>query len=165
MSRHAALLGLVGAALFVLLGLLHDAPGLTLARLAVVGAALGAVTAVDLRERRIPNRIVLPAAIICAVLAGPATLRHSLPAVALVGVLLLLAFLKPTALGMGDVKQALLIALALGAAAESALLLGLAFAAAVAAILVVRRGRRALITALPLAPFLAAGAVIALALA
>lgn len=165
MSRHAALLGLIGAAVFVLLGLLHHAPELTLARLAVVGAALGAITAIDLREHRIPNRIVLPAATTCAALAGPATLRHSLPAVALVGVLLLLAFLQPTALGMGDVKQALLIALALGAAAESALLLGLGFAAAVAGIVVVRRGRSALTTAMPLAPFLAAGAAIALALA
>jgi len=165
MSRHAALLGLVGAALFALLGLLHHAPELTLARLAVVGAALGAVTAVDLREYRIPNRIVLPAATACAVLAGPATLRHSLPALALVGVLLALALIQPAALGMGDVKQALLIALALGAAAESALLLGLAFAATVAAILVARRGRPALTTAIPLAPFLTAGAAIALALA
>jgi len=165
MSRHAALLGLVGAALFMLLGLLHHAPELTLARLAVAGAALGTVTAIDLREHRIPNRIVLPAATICAVLAGPATLRHSLPAVALVGVLLLLAFLQPTALGMGDVKQALLIALALGAAAESALLLGLLLAAAVGAVLAIRRGRRALTEAMPLAPFLAAGAAVALALA
>ena len=78
---------------------------------------------------------------------------------------LLLAVLQPAALGMGDVKQALLIALALGAAAESALLLGLALAATVAAILVVHRGRPALTTAMPLAPFLAAGAAIALALA
>jgi leader peptidase (prepilin peptidase)/N-methyltransferase len=165
MSRNATLLGLTGAAVFALLGLVHGAPDLVLARLAVVGAALGAVTAIDLREHRIPNRIVLPATVACAVLAGPETLRHSLAALALVAVLLALAIVQPAALGMGDVKQALLIALALGATALPALLLGLVFAAAVGAILVLCRGRPALTTTMPLAPFLATGAAIALALA
>jgi prepilin signal peptidase PulO-like enzyme (type II secretory pathway) len=164
MTKTTVLVGLIGAATFALLGLLHGADDLAFARLIVVGAALGAVTAVDLRERRIPNRITLPAAAICALLAGPEALRHSLLALALVGVLLLLAFAQPAALGMGDVKQALLISLALGAAAVSALLLGVLFAAAVGIIVVVCRGRAAITTALPLAPFLAAGAVAALAL-
>ncbi len=119
---------------------------------------------IDLREPRIPNRIVLPATAISAALAGPAALRHSLPALALVALLLLLAFVQPAALGMGDVKQGLLIAVALGAAATAALLLGFALAALVGIALTIRRGRRALAIALPLAPFLAAGATIALAL-
>lgn len=165
MTKTPVLLGLVGAALFALLGLLHGADDLTRARLTVVGAALGTVTAVDLRERRIPNRIILPATAICALLAGPQALRHGLVALALVGVLLLLAFAQPKALGMGDVKQALLITLALGTTALPALLLGLVFASAIGIILVACRGRAALTAAMPLAPFLAAGAATALALA
>lgn len=164
MTNRSALSGLIGAGLFTLIGLLHGAHGVALPRLAVFGAALGLIAVIDLREHRIPNRIVLPATAICAVLAGPAALRHSLQALALVAVLLVLAFVQPAALGMGDVKQALLIALALGAAATAALLLGFALAALVGLALTARRGRGALATALPLAPFLAAGATIALAL-
>jgi hypothetical protein len=39
---------------------------LTLVRLTLLGAALGAVVESDLFERRIPNRIVVPAAFACA---------------------------------------------------------------------------------------------------
>lgn len=165
MNRSAAFLGLFGATLLTLLGVIHDASELTLARLAVVGCALGATAAVDLREHRIPNRIVLPASLVCATLAGPATLARGLPALAVVALLLVLALLQPTALGMGDVKQALLIALALGAAAATALLLGLALAGLAGLVLLLRHGRSALARALPLAPFLAAGATISLVLA
>jgi leader peptidase (prepilin peptidase)/N-methyltransferase len=165
MTGRASVSGLTGAAAFVLLGLLHDAAEFTLARLAIVGAALAATAVIDLREHRIPNRIVLPAAAVCAVLAGPVTLRHSVTALALVAILLLLAFVQPAALGMGDVKQALLIALALGATAAPALVIGLGLAAAAGAALVLWHGRQALTTALPLAPFFAAGAALALAVA
>ncbi|MBA3841942.1 MAG: prepilin peptidase [Actinobacteria bacterium] len=161
---RSALSGLIGAGLFTVIGLLNGAHGVSLPRLALFGAALGVIALIDLREHRIPNRIVLPAIAICAVLAGPAALRHSLPALALVALLLVLAFVQPAALGMGDVKQALLIAVALGAAATSALLLGFALAALVGIAMTIQRGRSALATALPLAPFLAAGATIALAL-
>jgi leader peptidase (prepilin peptidase)/N-methyltransferase len=165
MSRRASLFAITGAAAFVLLGVLHSVSTLTLVRLAVVGAALAAAAVIDLREHRIPNRIVVPAAAVCAVLAGPAALRHSFAALALVAVLLLLALAQPAALGMGDIKGALLIALALGAAAVPALVIGLGLAAATGAALMLRHGRSALVTALPLAPFLAAGAALALAFA
>lgn len=153
-----------GGTLFALLAQLHGADTLALTRLTLAGAALAAVALVDLRERRIPNRIVLPAALACAALAGPAGLRNGLAAFALVCVLLTLALLQPAALGMGDVKQALLVAVALGAAATSALLLGLALAALGGLLLTVRDGRSALHAALPLAPFLSVGAVISLLL-
>jgi leader peptidase (prepilin peptidase)/N-methyltransferase len=165
MSHRASLFAITGAAAFVLLGVLHGANAVALTRLAVVGAALAAAAVIDLREHRIPNRIVLPAAAACAVLAGPGILRHSLAALALVAVLLLLALVQPAALGMGDIKAALLIALALGAAAVPALVIGLGLAAATGAALMLRYGRSALATALPLAPFLAAGAALALAIA
>jgi leader peptidase (prepilin peptidase)/N-methyltransferase len=165
MTRRPILFAITGAAAFVLLGLLHGANALTLTRFAVVGAALAAAAIVDVRDHRIPNRIVLPAAAVCAVLAGPVTLRHSLVALALVGVLLLLALVRPAALGMGDIKTALLIALALGATAAPALVIGLGLAAAGSAALMLRHGRSALTMAMPLAPFLTVGATLALAIA
>lgn len=163
MTKSSALSGLIGAGNFTVIGLLNAAHGVALPRLALFGAALGVIALIDLREHRIPNRIVLAATAICALLAGPATLRHSLPALGLVTTLLVLAFAQPAALGMGDVKQALLIALALGAAATSALVLGLALAAVAGIVLVIAQGRSALSAAMPLGPFLAAGATIALA--
>ena len=162
MNKTTTLTALGGAALFAGVAFAEGSGGLALVRLAVFGAAVGAVTLVDLREHRIPNRIVLPAAAVCALLAGPATLRESVPALALVGGLLVLAFLQPAALGMGDVKEALLITVALGTLATPALLVGLTLAAAAGILLTLRRGRAALGAALPLAPFLAAGAAIAL---
>jgi leader peptidase (prepilin peptidase)/N-methyltransferase len=165
MTKGAALTGLVGARLITLIGLLHGAHRVALPRLAVFGAGLGVITVIDLSEHYIPKRVVVPATAMCAVLAGPVALRHSLPAVAFGALLLLLAFVQPDALGMGDVKQALLIALALAAAAATAaLLLGVALAAFVGIALTIQRGGSALATALPLAPFLAAGTTIAVAL-
>lgn len=162
MNKTITLVAVAGATLFAGIAVAEGSAGLVLARLAVFGAAVSAAAFVDLRERRIPNRIVLPAAVVCALLAGPAALRESVPALALVGGLLLLAFLQPAALGMGDIKEALLIAVALGTLATPALLVGLALAALAGLVLTVRRGRAALGAALPLAPFLAVGAAIAL---
>ena len=162
MNRRTTLTALAGAALFAGIAFAEGSSALALVRLAVFGAAVGAVALVDLREHRIPNRIVLPAAAVCALLAGPAGLRESVPALALVGGLVVLAFVQPAALGMGDVKEALLIAVALGALATPALLFGLALAAIVGVVMTLARGRAALGVALPLAPFLAAGAVLAL---
>ena len=162
MTDRAILSAIAGAAAFTLLGLERGATDFTLARLAVAGGALAAAAVIDLREHRVPNRIVLPAAAVAAVLAGPG-IRHSLPALGLVAVLLAVALVQPGALGMGDIKTALLIALAFGAAALPALMIGLVLAAAAGAALVVRRGSTALTMALPLAPFLAAGAALAVA--
>lgn len=163
MTRRRTLIAVTGAGAFVLLGLLHGAHGVAVVRLAVAGAALAAAAVIDMREHRIPNRIVLPAGAVCAVLAGTATLRHGLTALALVGVLLLVALAQPAAIGMGDIKAALLISLALGAAAVPALVIGLAAAALAGTALVLWRGRGALAAALPLAPFLTAGCALALA--
>lgn len=51
-----------GGLLFLAAGIRLEAGGTELARLSILGAALGAVVASDLAERRIPNRILLPAA-------------------------------------------------------------------------------------------------------
>lgn len=77
--------------------------------------------------------------------------------------LLALALMRPSALGMGDVKASLLITLALGQTASTAILLGLGLAALTGVALVARDGSAALRRALPLAPFFTIGALLALA--
>jgi leader peptidase (prepilin peptidase)/N-methyltransferase len=137
------------------------------ARLAILGAALGQLALHDLRERRIPNRIVLPATLICAALSladGLYARTSLLVAAGLVVLLLTISLASPAALGMGDVKLALLLLCALGGLASTALLLTLQLYALVALLLLIRRGRAALGGTLPLAPITAAGCLIALLL-
>ena len=62
---------------------------------------------------------------------------------------------------MGDVKLALLLVLGLDGSALRALALGLALAALAGSCAVIRHGRTAWRASLPLAPFLAAGALVA----
>ena len=63
---------------------------------------------------------------------------------------------------MGDVKLALLLVLGLDGRAVVALLVALALAAGFGLLLLVRFGRSAASRKLPLAPFFAAGALLAL---
>ena len=76
--------------------------------------------------------------------------------------MLALSLMRPEALGMGDVKLALLLVLGLDGRAVVALLVALALAAGFGLLLLVRFGRTAASSKLPLAPFFAAGALIAL---
>jgi leader peptidase (prepilin peptidase)/N-methyltransferase len=134
-------------------------------------ATLLAVSFIDARHRLIPNRIVYPAFVVALVavvaldLAGRGLdVLHALIGLAAFGGgLLMIALISPKGMGMGDVKLAGLIGLALGAvslsrvgvAAGVAILLGgLGAVAALAA----GRGRK---SALPFGPFLAAGAAVA----
>ncbi|HEX3391808.1 MAG TPA: prepilin peptidase [Solirubrobacteraceae bacterium] len=138
---------------------------LVLTRLAILGAALGQLALVDVRERRIPNRIVLPATAICAAISiadGRQASTGLLLSAGLVVLLLAVSLAKPAMLGMGDVKLALLLLAALGSLASAALLLTLELYALLAVILLLRRGRSVLGSTLPLAPILAAGCIIAL---
>jgi leader peptidase (prepilin peptidase) / N-methyltransferase len=142
---------------------LHVEP-LALARLALLGAALGALVDSDLSQRRIPNRIVIPAAAACAAfsVAVGITWFAFVEGVTLVAILLALSLLRPQALGMGDVKLALLVIFGLDGRGALALLIGLALAAGAGLLLIVRHGRAAGSRHLPLAPFFAAGTLVAL---
>jgi leader peptidase (prepilin peptidase)/N-methyltransferase len=146
---------------FATVGVLTDAGPLAVARLAVLGAALGSAALFDLAQRRIPNRIVLPAAAICAVLTLAAGAPLSLLAgLATILVLLIVSLRWPAALGIGDVKLALLLVLGLDGDALRALALGFVLAALAGAALLIRRGRAAWRTSLPMAPFLVVGALL-----
>ena len=162
MTKRTLIATAAGSATFASVGLSASTSPLTLARLAVLGGALAAASYYDLMQRRIPNRIVLPAAAACAALTLAAGAPLSLLAgLATVLLLLVVSLRWPTALGMGDVKLALLLVLGLDGSAVRALALGLALAALAGSALVARRGRTALRFSLPLAPFIAAGALVA----
>jgi leader peptidase (prepilin peptidase)/N-methyltransferase len=140
--------------------------GLTV-KAAAAGIACGAlvvVTATDLERRIVPNRVVLPAA--TAVLALQ-TISHpsaqwAIGAVGAAAFLLAAALAYPGGMGMGDVKLALLIGALLGKTTPVALLLALFLAFVPSAVVLARHGMKARKAAIPFAPFLAAGAVIAL---
>jgi leader peptidase (prepilin peptidase)/N-methyltransferase len=138
---------------------------IALARLAVFGAALALLVLYDVREHRIPNRIVLPAAGLCAALSlaeGVPTSAGTLAGAAIVLLLLGISVIRPAVLGMGDVKLALLILCALDSATALALLVTLELYALVALILLGRHGRAALTMSLPLAPIAGTACMIAI---
>lgn len=128
--------------------------------------ALCLLSAIDVTERRLPNRIVLPSlAIVLALQTAllPDRLLESVAAAVGASLLLLLPLLvSPGSVGMGDVKLALLVGAVLGGAVVSALVLASVTAAAYAAFLLVRDGAAARQAAMPFGPFLAFGTVVAL---
>jgi leader peptidase (prepilin peptidase)/N-methyltransferase len=152
----------VGALIFVAASMRLDAAGTELARFLILGAALGAVAAIDLAQHRIPNRIVVPASLACAGLLAAEGIHPErlLAGFGLVALMFGLSLGWPASFGMGDVKLALLLVLGLGEVATQALVLGLVLAAAFGAVLMLRHGRSASMRSLPLAPFLSGGAAV-----
>jgi prepilin signal peptidase PulO-like enzyme (type II secretory pathway) len=155
----------VGAALFASAALrLDGAPSLAPGLLLV--AVLVGVTAVDLRYRIIPNRVVLPAALVgyaVSVVLDPDRWLELLVAALAAGLFLLVASLaSPGGLGMGDVKLVLMLGAFLGKGVAVAILGGLLAAAlpSIAILLVHGRGGRRM--TLALGPYLALGGVVAL---
>ena len=127
-------------------------------------AVLVAVSAIDLEHRIIPNRIVLPAAVV--VLAAN-TARELSPQWALAGLgasgfLFAAALIYPAGMGMGDVKLALLMGFALGKTVPVALLAGMLAAMIPGLVLFARHGAKARKMGIPFGPFLALGSVVAL---
>jgi leader peptidase (prepilin peptidase) / N-methyltransferase len=127
-------------------------------------AMLVVIAVIDFESLRVPNRIVLPglaAALVVRTALEPSP-RWIAGAVLAGGVLLVLALVHPAGLGMGDVKLAAFLGAWLAWDGVLALVLG-SFAAFVPALgIVLVRGRAARKVALPFAPFLALGGVIAL---
>lgn len=123
-----------------------------------------AVSVVDVRRRIIPNRIVLPAA--ATVLAARTAVHPSavwiVAGAGAAAFLLVAAILRPGGIGMGDVKLALLLGVAVGRTVPLALALALLAAAVPSVVLLARHGARARTMGIPLAPFLALGGVVAL---
>ncbi len=127
-------------------------------------AVLVAISAIDIEHRIVPNRIVIPAFVV--VLAAQTALEPGiewgLGALGAAAFLFAAALVHPQGMGMGDVKLALLLGAMLGRHVAVALMLGMLFALLPAAVLAARHGARARKMAIPFAPFLAIGAVVAL---
>jgi leader peptidase (prepilin peptidase)/N-methyltransferase len=156
------------AACFAVATLLHVGIGARGLLLAAVVAILVELAAIDLELRILPNRIVLPALLVVlgAQLAiDPSRYAESLVCgVAAGGFLLLPSLVRRGAIGMGDVKLAVLLGATLGRVVAAALAIGLVAAGGAALLLVALRSREALKQEIPLGPFLAGGAIAAILL-
>lgn len=133
----------------------------------VLGVAiLLTLAAIDAHRRVVPNRIVLPGAGVVLVLRCTVAPGHTTEWLAAAGgtaaLLLVFHLVYPPGLGMGDVKLGLLLGALLGSQVVVALLLGSVAAALVGLALVARHGAAARKLGLPFAPYLAAGAMLAL---
>jgi len=127
-------------------------------------ATLVAVSVTDLERRIIPNRIVLPGA---AVILVAQTMLHPSPEWLLAGLgasgfLLLAALAYPAGMGMGDVKLALLLGVALGRVVPVALMIGMLSALVPAIVLLARHGQAGRKMGIAFGPFLALGGVVGL---
>jgi leader peptidase (prepilin peptidase)/N-methyltransferase len=127
-------------------------------------AVLVVVSATDLERRIIPNRIVLPAialVLVARIAVSPSHAPQYL--IAMVGLaffMLLPNLVNPSAIGMGDVKLAALLGAGLGWNGANAVALGFILLAPIALATLVRGGKAARNTALPLGPFLALGGIV-----
>lgn len=131
---------------------------------AIFCVALVTVSATDLDLRVVPNAIVLPAA--ASVLALQLVRDPSVewPAAGLGAALFLFAaaLAYPRGMGMGDVKLALLLGVGVGRAVPVALFAAMILALVPSAVLFARHGAAARKLAIPFAPFLALGGLLAL---
>ncbi len=125
---------------------------------------LVAISAVDLEHRIVPDRIVLPATVVVLIAhsAYAPSVEWLLCAFGASLFLFLAVLAYPAGMGMGDVKLALLMGAALGKLVAVALMLGM-FAALIPGLyLLARHGQAARKMAIPFAPFLAFGSIVAL---
>ena len=136
-------------------------------------AALLAVALIDLEHFIVPNRIVFPMLAISLPLLGIAALleRDAWPlltglagALLASNALLIINLISPRGMGMGDVKLALLLGLFLGWLGLGHVALGLFLGfllGAIGGILLIALGIKGRKDPVPFAPFLAAGAIVA----
>jgi leader peptidase (prepilin peptidase) / N-methyltransferase len=129
-------------------------------------AVLIAVAAIDLDHRIVPNKVLVPAAP-WAIGAGALVAPDELPERLLAGaiafaVLLAIVLAYPKGMGMGDVKLAGVMGLFLGAPVAVALLIAFLAGSLVGGAMMVQEGSAARKKALPFAPFLALGGIVAL---
>jgi leader peptidase (prepilin peptidase) / N-methyltransferase len=122
------------------------------------------LSAVDLKHRIVPNKLVLPAAavILVAQTALEPSPEWALGALGASGFLFVAALAYPAGMGMGDVKLALLLGAMLGRLVGVGLMVGMLAALVPSVVLLARHGSSARKMGIPFAPFLAFGAIVAL---
>ena len=131
----------------------------------VLISALISLAVIDLEHGLLPNAIVGPAALvgfILSILADPAGWwTYPLSALAVAGVLLGLALIYPSGMGMGDVKMGGMLGAFLGPYAALAVFLG-ALIGAITGGLLMATGKIPRRSALPFGLFMALGGIISL---
>ena len=169
-SVRYPLLEIGTAAVCVAIAVVYDSTYL-IVLLALFGAVMVALSAIDIEHRIIPNRITYPALVVFAaaivvewaIAVDLKPLDGLIGLVAYGGFFLVVAFISPRGMGMGDVKLAALIGLVVGS-------LALGSVAVAAGVAIVLGGVGALValllgksrkSAIPFGPYLAAGAVVA----
>jgi len=130
-------------------------------------ALLGVVTVTDLRTRLVPDAalaaslaIALPACLLSDAGGLPERLLAGAGAA---GFLLVAALIRPDGMGLGDVKLAGVLGVYLGARVIEAMVAAFAAGSIAGLVLLVRHGLSARGRTIPFAPFLAIGALIAIA--
>lgn len=170
-----ALLGAAAttAALFVLLAAVIGARAALPAYLLFACASI-VLGIVDLSEKRLPNVLTLPAAAAVVVALALATavtgawqpfVAALLGGCALFAVYLLLALISPSGMGMGDVKLALVVGVALGYLGWNTWLIGLLAAflvGALVSLLALALGRATRTSRIPFGPSMLAGTYLAM---
>lgn len=131
---------------------------------AIFCGALVAISATDIERRIVPNRVVLPAAavVLALMLAWRPSIEWPIAGFGAALFLFIAALAYPRGMGMGDVKLALLLGVAVGRAVPVALMVGMVSALVPSIVLFARHGAAARKMGIPFAPFLALGGVVAL---
>ena len=131
---------------------------------AIFCVALVAISAIDIERRIVPNRIVLPATVVVLALMLAWKPSAEWPAAGFGAALFLFlaALAYPSGMGMGDVKLALLLGVAVGRSVPVAVFVGMLAALVPSAVLFARHGAAARKMGIPFAPFLGLGGIVAL---
>lgn len=156
------------AGCFALAALIHVGFGARGLLIAAVVAILVELAAIDMERRILPNRIVLSTLFVVLVAQLAIDRGRYFESLAYAGgaglFLLLPSLIRRGAIGMGDVKLAVLLGATLGKLVAAALTIAFFGAGAAALLLVAARSRTALKQEIPLGPFLAGGAIAAVLL-
>ena len=131
---------------------------------AIFCVALVAISAIDIERRIVPNRIVLPATVVvlALMLAWKPSVEWPAAGFGAALFLFLAALAYPSGMGMGDVKLALLLGVAVGRSVPVAVFVGMLAALVPSAVLFARHGAAARKMGIPFAPFLGLGGIVAL---
>jgi leader peptidase (prepilin peptidase)/N-methyltransferase len=130
-------------------------------------ALLGVVTVSDLRTRLVPDGALvasLAIAVPVCLLSDPGAMPERLVAgLGAAGFLLAAALIRLDGMGLGDVKLAGVLGVYLGAAVIEAMVVAFAAGSVAGLVLLARHGWEARRRTIPFAPFLAIGALVAIA--
>jgi leader peptidase (prepilin peptidase)/N-methyltransferase len=130
-------------------------------------ALLGVVTLSDLRTRLVPDGALLASlaiAVPVCLLSDPGAMPERLVAgLGAGGFLLAAALIRPSGMGLGDVKLAGVLGIYLGTAVIEAMVIAFAAGSVAGLALLARHGWEARSRTIPFAPFLALGALVAMA--